>query len=118
MPRARYSHSASVVAGKMHIVGGGSAEVIKPGISPGFSVVDVYDLATDTWTTAADFPPATGGHTAAVVDGKIYAIGGTHGPGAVLSTVYEYDPGLPDSLSTVSPAGKQLETWGQVKKVQ
>ena len=84
--------------------------------------VDVYDPATDTWTTATDHPTARDCHTAAVVDGRIYTIGGSWGPpgleAPVLSTVYEYDPGLPDSLSTVSPAGKQLETWGQVKKVQ
>jgi len=34
-------------------------------------------------------------HTAGVVDGKIYTIGGLSGPGTpALSTVEEYDPGL------------------------
>jgi hypothetical protein len=36
----------------------------------------------------------------------------------ILSTVYEFDPGLPGAIHSVSPAGKLLETWGQVKKVQ
>ena len=86
-------------------------------ISP---VVDVYDPATDTWTTAAELPIPRHDPTAAVVDGKIYAIGGkVNKPGDVsprepVSTVEEFDPGL----LSVTPAGKLLETWGQMKKVQ
>jgi hypothetical protein len=91
-----------------------------------FSIVYVYDPATDTWTTAAGpLPTARAGLTAAVVDGRIYAIGGRLGEEAdypdnlsPVSTVEEYDPGLPSVISSVSPAGKLLETWGQVKKVQ
>ena len=119
MPRARVFHSASVVAGKMYIVGGADPAVHQPGDDLP-STVDVYDPVTDTWTTAADFPNPRAEHTAAVVDGKIYTIGGRHsGPGtAIFSIVEEYDPGLPGAISSVSPAGKLLETWGQVKKVQ
>jgi N-acetylneuraminic acid mutarotase len=78
--------------------------------------VDVYDPATDTWTTAAGFPTAIGSHTAAVVDGKIYTIGGSpvHDPLA-LSTVYEFDPGLSDNIAVTSPAEKLLKTWGEMK---
>ncbi len=36
----------------------------------------------------------------------------------ILSTVYEYAPGLPGVMPSVSPGGKLLETWGQIKKVQ
>jgi RNA polymerase sigma factor (sigma-70 family) len=131
MPMARWGHSASVVAGKMYIVGGVDNAVVKQ-FEAGeialdeaielFLIVDVYDPATDTWTTAADFPFPTiteGGpfrHTAAVVDGKIYTIGGSWGREAtILSTVYEYDPGLPGNIAITSPAGKLLRTWGEVK---
>jgi N-acetylneuraminic acid mutarotase len=114
MPRVRMTHSSSVVAGKMYIIGGGDPER-QPGDMT-FSTVDVYDPATDIWTTAADFPNPRGEHTSTVVDGKIYAIGGDIGPGAApLSIVDEYDPGLPDNISSVSPAGKLLTTWGEVK---
>ena len=101
MPRARFGHSASVVAGKMYIIGGYDPELIKLVVEPYEdkgepSTVDVYDPATDTWTTAADFPNPRGKHAAAVVDGKIYFIGGWKGPpgpeAQVFSTVYEYDP--------------------------
>jgi N-acetylneuraminic acid mutarotase len=114
MPRSRISHTASVVAGKMHIIGGADLERGKNVLT-----VDVYDPATDTWATATDHPTAIDTHTAAVVDGKIYTIGGSWGPpgpeAPVLSTVYEYDPGLSDNITVNSPAGKLLRTWGEVK---
>jgi len=116
MPSVRMTHSASVVDGKIYIIGGGNLVVNQIDLP---STVDVYDPATDTWTMAADFPNPRGEHTASVVDGKIYAIGGDTGPGtAILSIVEEYDPGLPVVISSVSQAGKLLETWGQMKKVQ
>jgi N-acetylneuraminic acid mutarotase len=127
MPRPRSGHSASVVDGKIYIIGGQGEEMLKlwqegkidtDEMEEFFSIVYVYDPATDTWTTAADpLPTARAGLTAAVVDGKIYAIGGQQGT-TRLPTVEEYDPGLPGALSSVSPAEKLLETWGQIKKVQ
>ncbi len=80
-----------------------------------FKVVYVYDPATDTWTTSADrLPTPRLNLTAAVVDGKIYAIGGRQGD-LLLSTVEEYDAGLPHAVSTVKPERKVLTTWGEVK---
>jgi len=119
MPRNRSNHTASVVDGKMYIIGG--AVWPEAFMSP---VVFVYDPATDTWTTAADLPTPRWDPTANVVDGKIYTIGGRIGEEAAypnlspVSTVEEFDPGLPGVISSVSPAGKLLETWGQIKKVQ
>jgi hypothetical protein len=48
----------------------------------------------DTWTTKADMPTAREPNinTAAVVDGKIYVIGGFHTGVGALSTVEAYDP--------------------------
>jgi RNA polymerase sigma factor (sigma-70 family) len=113
MPCPRLSHTASVVDGKMHIIGGADPER-----GENVLTVDVCDPATDTWTTATDHPTAIDCHTAAVVYGKIYTIGGGWGPpdlNPLLSTVYEYDPGLPDNIAVTSPAGKLLKTWGEVK---
>jgi len=87
MPMGRWGHSASVVAGKMYIVGGMNSAMIRREVEGEieadellelFPIVDVYDTATDTWTTAADLPTSRfkGRHAAAVVDGKIYTIGG------------------------------------------
>jgi RNA polymerase sigma factor (sigma-70 family) len=117
MPWPRFGHTASVVAGKMYIISGAPGEArVNIEVS---KTVDVYDPATDTWTTAADFPTAGGNRTADVVDGKIYTIGGNpiHGP-FPLSTVYKFDPGLPDNISVTSPAGKLLGTWGNVRAAE
>jgi N-acetylneuraminic acid mutarotase len=116
MPITRLWHTASVVDGKMYIIGGGNPELHQAGDEL-FPTIDVYDPGTDTWTTAADFPNPRSEHTAVVVDGKIYTIGGRHsGPGSsILPIVEEYDPALPDSISVTNPAGKLLRTWGEVK---
>jgi RNA polymerase sigma factor (sigma-70 family) len=123
MPWPKYGHSASVIDGKMYIIGGQDQETVKlwqEGQIDGgemedlFSIVYVYDPATDTWTTAARHPFVTTAHAAGVVDGKIYTIGGERSP-EDFSTVYEYNPGLSDSITVISPAGKLLRTWGEVK---
>jgi N-acetylneuraminic acid mutarotase len=49
--------------------------------------------AEDTWTRKADMPTARWGLSTAVVDGKIYSIGGGQSPyGTYMSTVEVYDP--------------------------
>jgi len=85
MPTARSGLSASVVNGKIYVIGGGEDEAL--------SIVEEYDPATDTWTKKADMPTPRWALSASVVHGKIYAIGGTIGaPWVGLSTVEEYDP--------------------------
>ncbi|HEX2808159.1 MAG TPA: kelch repeat-containing protein, partial [Kineosporiaceae bacterium] len=49
-----------------------------------------YDLAGDRWTRLADMPTARGGLGAAMVDGRIIAVGG-EGPTTVFGTVESYD---------------------------
>ncbi|PVX24418.1 MAG: hypothetical protein CW691_07670 [Candidatus Bathyarchaeum sp.] len=60
----REAISASVVDGKIYVIGGGTP------------ATEVYDPETDTWTTAERIPTAVGYHASAVVDNKIYIIGG------------------------------------------
>ncbi|UCG55596.1 MAG: hypothetical protein JSU70_12085 [Phycisphaerales bacterium] len=93
MPTARMGFSTSVVNGKIYAMGGGDmsggASAIKA-----FSTVEEYDPATDTWTTKSEMPTARFAHSANVLDGRIYVIGG--GPscpwcGAIL-TLEVYEP--------------------------
>ena len=108
MPWARYGHSASAVDGKMYIMGGGDDRVARRAIAGEisheelvelFNSIDVYKPASDTWTTAAPCPVEMS-HTAAVVDERIYTMGGWYGddvvvPFTIVSTVEEFTPGLP-----------------------
>ena len=94
MPTARYGLSTAVVNGKIYAIGG---RHFNYGDTPEeMSTVEMYDPVTDTWTRKTDMPTARHGLSTAVVDGKIYAIGGTQGiPNrqmTMLKTVEAYDP--------------------------
>ena len=58
----------------------------------GNSTVLVYDPATDTWTKKADMPTGRARLSTCVVEGKIYAIGGSPHRDAEVPTVEVYDP--------------------------
>jgi N-acetylneuraminic acid mutarotase len=89
MPTPRWSHTSAVVNGKIYVIGGAPSEPDESVLS----VVEEYDPATDTWTRKADMPTARGwiSPSSAVVDGKIYVIGGWNGR-RTISTVEVYDP--------------------------
>ena len=55
-----------------------------------FSSVSVFAAGTETWTTKASMSTARRFHQVAVLDGKIYAIGGSYN--GSLNSVEEYDP--------------------------
>ena len=96
MPTARQALSTSVVNGKIYAIGGG---LLEPTFSSGksLSTVEEYDPTTDTWTKKSDMPNKRGWHSAIVLDGKIYIIGGCNTPagpstGTAILTVDVYDP--------------------------
>ena len=84
MPNAITYHSASVVNGKIYVIGGGKDEAL--------SIVEEYNPATDTWTRKADMPTPRCSLSTSVVNGKIYAIGGGTTGLVSLSVVEEYNP--------------------------
>jgi len=87
MPTKRTGYSASMVNGKIYVIGGYSA---------GFdlSTVEVYDPITNAWSSATPMPNPRKNLTTAVANGKIYAVGGyqTTSISGYLSTVEEYNP--------------------------
>jgi N-acetylneuraminic acid mutarotase len=89
MPTPRWTQTSAVVNGKIYVIGGEPSE---PSGGVGLSSVEEYDPATDTWTIKADMPTGRRDFvgSSAVVDGKIYVIGGWDG--STISTVEEYDP--------------------------
>jgi N-acetylneuraminic acid mutarotase len=90
MPSARRSLSTSALDGKIYAFGGYVPDVAG---HAGVATVEVYDPATDTWTTASDMPAGRFGLRTSVVGGKIYVIGGMDKwVGSAYGTVLEYDP--------------------------
>jgi N-acetylneuraminic acid mutarotase len=99
MPTARYSLATAVVNGKIYTIGGGHYTYNSNYQVVVFDTVEEYDPITDNWTTKTSMPTARTGLATAVVNGKIYAIGGRISDGSTISTVEEYDP-ITDSWTT------------------
>ena len=107
MPAGR-NHAASATDGRrMFVFGGrGKGSGDRNEVANGFADVQIYDPATDRWTTSADsssgiapLPQARGGMGKAVyLAGEFYVLGGEtrDGPGATPDRVYArvdiYDP--------------------------
>lgn len=93
MPTARQGLSTSMVNGKIYAIGGGDISAA-PDYKT-FSTVEEYDPETDTWITKSPMSTERGFHSANVLDGKIYVIGGSSGhlvnDPAILA-VEVYDP--------------------------
>ena len=64
-------------------------------------ILDVYDPVANTWTTKAPMPTGRVGAVGAVVNGKLYVIGGSTNGSNSLTTVEVYDP-VADSWTTVA----------------
>jgi N-acetylneuraminic acid mutarotase len=85
MPTPRHGLDANVVNGKIYLIGGLVPEDRWPNVNIDIyttfkltNVTEVYDPATDTWTTKASIPKAAAYYASAVVNNKIYIISETH----------------------------------------
>jgi N-acetylneuraminic acid mutarotase len=76
MPTPRADLSANIVNDKIYLIGGKKYSNISP-FSSGTTINEVYDPANDSWSTKTPLPTAVQGYASAVVDGKIYIIGGS-----------------------------------------
>ncbi|RMH63388.1 MAG: hypothetical protein D6685_07815 [Bacteroidetes bacterium] len=78
-PRPRDHFQAAVVDGKLYAVAGRWSGYTENGFASTVAEVDVYDLATETWTTlppSGHLPTRRAGNTVAVVGDEILVIGG------------------------------------------
>ncbi len=103
MPTARSAFSTCVVDGKIFVIGGSLWLEWEEYGDMSISTVEMYDPETDTWEGKANMPTVRSNASVSVVDGKIYAIGGSkikkiQRPGGFsteseeLPTVEMYDP--------------------------
>ena len=107
----RIAGCAESVDGIIYVIGGVN-ETQQPNTY--LSIVEAYDPSTDTWTTKPDMPTARWILSTSVVDGTIYAMGGTGTVDYVndaLSTVEAYNPAH-DPGSDVSI---EALFWGALK---
>jgi N-acetylneuraminic acid mutarotase len=72
LPAPRGGHAAVVLAGRIHVLGGGNSVSTLASHS-------VYDPRTDAWRGLAPLRRAKGSPAAVVLGGRIYAIGGRSG---------------------------------------
>ncbi len=112
IPENRRRGSAGLVEyeGKFYVIGGNTI-----GHSGGYvNWFDMYDPATGEWTVLPDAPRARDHFHAAIIDGKIYAVGGrlSGGDGGtfkpVIAEVDVYD--FQTQQWTTLPAGSDLPT--------
>src|SRR5215210_6039098 len=87
MPEAVLDAGGTALDGKLYVVAGKSASGYR-------SKMDIYDPATDSWTTGPSLPgPAVENPATAKLNGKLYVFGGSTGPfsGAVTNAAV-FDP--------------------------
>ena len=117
MPTPRSDLSANLIDGKIYLIGGKEYSSASPYYLQS-DVNEVYDPATNTWTTKAPMPTAVYGYASTVISGKIYIIGGSESPGTVfVNSNQVYDPqndtwSLAANLPSVATYGAAAATQG------
>lgn len=92
MPTARAGLASAALGNKIYAIGGRTTTGPRPvGAAFVLSTVEVYDIATDTWTAVAPLSVPRSDLVAVAHGGNIYAIGGWNGTIEV-GTVEVYDP--------------------------
>ena len=76
MNHARSGPAISVVDGKIYVMGGTGWPQIPFHPGPFLSSIEAYNPKTNQWREIGEMPAAKSSHTASVVNGKIYVMGG------------------------------------------
>lgn len=102
-PTPRAEHAAAVLDGKIYSIGGyyinnnQDGVALGPGALISLDSVDVYDIATDTWTTTTPYPVTLNHESAAGLDGFIYVFNG--------AASYKLDVAKAEWLPIAQPPG-------------
>jgi N-acetylneuraminic acid mutarotase len=85
---ATTEHSAACLGGKIYKMCG-----VAPGSPPtGSNALEIYDIATNTWTPGADCPYGAASVTAFTFGNFLYIAGGIVLPPSTVNYAYRYDP--------------------------
>ena len=74
--KARSCAAISVVSGEMYAIGGRGWSGIQSEPDPYLASVEVFNLKANQWQEITEMPTPRTSHTASIVDGKVYVIGG------------------------------------------
>jgi len=125
-PMARGAHNAVVIDNRIHLIGGAAlhADTKETALHPArphraVGTHEVYDPATNGWSTRAEMPTARNHAAAGVVNGRIYVIGGRLGSVFITTAtntdiVEEYDPATNQwgRLLAPMPNARSAVAWG------
>ena len=110
MPTARSSFSTCVVDGKIFVIGGSKQPEMDEFGDISLSTVEMYNPKTDTWERKSDMPTARSSVAVSVVDGKIYAIGGSKTKTIQVPRGFTFES---EELATVEMYDPVTDTWTQ-----
>ena len=113
MPTAKAIHTASVINGKIYVMGGHFRDHGQHAKS--FKTVEIFHPRTGRWTQKPNMPVAKAGHKAEVINGNIYIIDGPAHNDTAFATVEVCD--TREFPQSIDPTGKLLKAWGVIKKV-
>lgn len=88
---ARNHAMSGVIDGKLYVTGG-RAPGHEGADASNVTATEVYDPATDQWSALAAMPVAMSGGASAVLEGKLYVLGGGLPGNTVHAMVLRYDP--------------------------
>ena len=110
MPTTRSDFSTCIVDGKIFVIGGSLRLKMDEYGDQSISTVEMYDPKTDTWEGKANMPTVRSNVSVSVVDGRIYAIGGSK------LKKYQVPRGFgieSEELPTVEMYDPATDTWTQ-----
>jgi len=107
MATARASHAMAVLDGRLYAAGGHNDD--EDGHTSYLTSVERYDPATNAWEAVAPMATARCNFAMAVVDGKLYAVGGYDSD--YFSSVERYDSAL-DAWEAVAPMTVRRVAFG------
>jgi hypothetical protein len=100
VPLVRYGFESASNQNKVYIFGGSTPDGV-------VGTSNAYDMQADTWTQLTDMPTPRYIGAAAVLDGKIYVVGGMTDLSGVMDTVEAYDIAT-DKWTSLAPLPQRL----------
>lgn len=91
LAQARNAAAQGVIDGKFYVVGG-RAPGIRDDDAQRLASVEIYTPGADAWDAGPAMPTARSGAASAVLDGKLYVLGGELAFPGVSAAVERYDP--------------------------